>query len=139
VTTNGRFVAQLFGASAGLVALAAFPIWKLYGDRALLGLVAGATVSAANCAGGYWLLRSAVGRSATLETAALLGGFLGRLAVAIAMLLLCRRVAAIDVTAMGLSLVAFYFVTMLVEIRFLFKNVLGIRPPLKGAVHRVTA
>ncbi|MBI3844739.1 MAG: hypothetical protein HY292_08895 [Planctomycetes bacterium] len=141
MTQTGRFVAQLVGAVGVALLLSSYPVWKLGGDRALFGLVAGAIVSTANCAGGFYFLRAAMGRSAALETAAVLGGFVGRLLVAITILFICRSIEAIDTTAMGVSIVAFYFLSMIIEVRFLFKHVLSLRPRLamKEATHRVAS
>ncbi len=137
MTTNARFLVQLTGACAVAIVATAYPVWSAFGDRALLGLVAGAAVSAGNCALGFYLLRYAMGRSPSMETAAVMGGFFGRLVIAIGILFLCRGIEAIDVSAMALSIVAFYFLLMLIEVRFLFKNVLRLRPAMKGRGERV--
>jgi hypothetical protein len=139
VTHTRRFVGQLAVVSAAALAVSAFPVWRLFGDRALAGLLAGAAVSTLNCGVGFYFLRYALGRSPQLETAAVLGGFFGRLVVAVSILFACRAIPSIDQTAMGLSIVAFYFLGMTLEVRFLFKHVLSLRPSLavKEASRRV--
>jgi hypothetical protein len=116
-------------AGGTLVALVgSVPMALLLGREAVVSWWAGAGVSLVNCFWGTLLIVWAIGRSHQAVLAAVCGGFFGRLVLASAAFYVLWGRPGMDGIVLALSIVGFYFVGMIVEIHFLHKHVLHVRP-----------
>ena len=127
IPKGASFLIRLVVGGILVAAVGSLPIYFLYGRDALVSWWVGAGVSLVNCFWGTLLIVWAIDRSNNAVLAAVCGGFFGRLVLASAAFYLLWGVPGIDGIVLALSIVGFYFVGMIVEIRFLHKHVLYAR------------
>jgi len=123
-----NFLAPLVVGGVSVAALGTVPLGLLVGCDAVASWWIGAGVSLANCLWGTLWIAWAVGRSHSALLAAVGGGFFARLVLAGSAFYLLWGRAGIDGVVLALSIVGFYFVGMVLEIRFLEKHVLRTHP-----------
>ena len=93
------------------------------GDAALRGALLGAGLATAGAIGGMSLFAWSLSRRTGQFVGALLVGFLGRLVLfGTALILVGLRRGAFDLTASALSLLGFYAVFQILEMRFVLKG-----------------
>ncbi len=121
-----------FAALVVLVGGAAAALIVAWGDRlgetALRGALLGAGLATAGAIGGMALFAWSLGRRTGHFVGALLVGFLGRLALfGAALICVGLRARAFDLVATALSLLGFYALYQILEMRFVLKGLRGMK------------
>jgi hypothetical protein len=104
----------MVGGFMGLLVLAAMVVVEPNGDGAR-GAAIGAGLGLVNLAVGYLVTRRSLRSGMKSAMATLAGGFLARLFVVVALMLLFRRTDSVDPAAFALTFLVFFFAYLGVE------------------------
>lgn len=121
---KGRFFAMLVATVFGIAVVSAWPIYHWAGPEGLRGWIVGSAASLGNCVWGTWLLLWGIARGTQTFHLAMLVGLIGRMVIALAVVAVMHFRGDANMLVLVLSLVAFYFVATIVELRFLLREVL---------------
>ena len=103
----GGFIVLLVGATVAVVEP---------DQQGVRGAAVGAGLGLVNLVVGYLVMRRALRRGMKSAMATLAGGFLARLVVVVALMLVFRRTETIDEAAFALTFLVFFFVYLGVEL-----------------------
>ena len=117
----GGFVALL------MIAAGAFVNFNADGVR---GMAVGAGLGLVNLALGYLVTRRSLRHGMKSAMATLAGGFIARLFVVVAMILVFRRTGSVDPAAFALTFLVFFFAYLGVEMILVERSLTGTREAL---------
>ena len=124
-----RFGLRLSGIGLLLAILASGPVFALAGSKGLVSWWIGAGISLFNCLWGTLLICWGVRHGHMQFQLAVLGGFAGRLVVVLGAVAVIATSADVDLGVLLLSLMGFYFLGVVIEMRFLYRDVLKLGRP----------
>lgn len=120
-----RFFGVLVATVVGIAFLSAWPIYQWAGPEGLRGWIIGSAASLGNCIWGTWLLLWGIARGTQTLHLAMLVGLIGRMMIALAVVAIMQFRDDANMLVLVLSLVAFYFIATIIELRFLLREVLS--------------
>jgi hypothetical protein len=116
----------MVGGFMGLLILAALFFVEPNGDGAR-GAAIGAALGLVNLGVGYLVTRRSLRYGMKSAMATLTGGFLARLFVVVALILLFRRTGSVDPAAFALTFMVFFFAYLAVEMILVERSLSGSR------------
>ena len=119
VATSLRFLACLVPVSGAVALLAGVVVARTWGH---------AVQSTLDCYSGFVLTVWAIPRSPNAQLASVVFGFLGRMITLTAAIFVLSRFAGLEVEPLGLSIIGFFFVSMTLEMVFLYRSGLLWKP-----------
>ena len=119
----------MVGGFIGLLVLAALMLVKPDGDGAR-GAAIGAGLGLVNLALGSLVTRRSLRHGMKSAMATLAGGFIARLFVVVAMILVFRRTGSVDPAAFALTFLVFFFAYLGVEMILVERSLTGTREAL---------
>jgi len=127
-----RFGIVLTALTASAALVLTWPVANVAGSAGVAAWWVGAGVSLVNCAWGTALLVHSLRQGPRAFQTALYVGVLGRMAIVFAVVGALHAVGGVDSGVLVLSVVGFYFLGVVVELRFLFGKVLGTKRSFAG-------